>query len=217
MRLSSSPLPSVRNHPVRTGPQVRPYRSLFSRASNRRFSLGAKTFEDVRSVHMLGEKVRYISYFSLQNYWRRAISVKEGKGVQGPFSHFRKPHLKLYAPTDACYCQKVFRMGFAQCDEINCKNYRSGECSLTVGRPIELIDGLNCKFQKKVHLSTRVSNVRDYKDRFILRMLQDEARRENPGFRLFDSGSQRAKVFWIGAGYNQRPVGYLCTRFQRPF
>ncbi len=99
-------------------------------------------------------------------------------------------------------------MGIAQCDEINCKNYRSGECSLTVGRPIELIDGLNCKFQKKVHLSTRVSNVRDYKDRFILRMLQDEARRENPGFRLFDSGSQRAKVFWIGAGYNQRPVGY---------
>jgi GNAT superfamily N-acetyltransferase len=49
--------------------------------------------------------------------------------------------------------------------------------------------------------------VRDYKDRFILRMLQGEARKENPGFLLLQP-AEKAKVAWADAQEGRIPVGY---------
>ena len=58
-----------------------------------------------------------------------------------------------------------------------------------------------------VALRLHVSQVRDYKDRFILHMLQTEARRENPGF-LFLKPEEKAKIFWADVEGERRPVGY---------
>ena len=53
----------------------------------------------------------------------------------------------------------------------------------------------------------RLSPVRDYKDRFILRLLQTEARQENPGF-LYLKPEEKAKLVWVESGEGRMPVGY---------
>jgi hypothetical protein len=94
------------------------------------------------------------------------------------------------------------------CDVVNCGSYQSGSCALEKRSEIEILDALRCKYQRKVQLDTTFCRVRDYKDRFILRMLQEEARRENPSFVFFDRITESAKIIWLGKGSNKRPVGY---------
>lgn len=53
----------------------------------------------------------------------------------------------------------------------------------------------------------RLSNVRDYKDRFILSMMQDQARGENPGF-LPLKRDEKAKMAWLADSGRHTPVGY---------
>jgi hypothetical protein len=59
----------------------------------------------------------------------------------------------------------------------------------------------------------KIIRVRDYKDKFILRTLQVEARKENPGFKLFDECSQDAFLAWSLRDGAYEPAGYsLITR-----
>ncbi|MCE5295514.1 MAG: hypothetical protein LLG16_00195 [Euryarchaeota archaeon] len=62
-------------------------------------------------------------------------------------------------------------------------------------------------------LGLRFVRVRDYKDKFILRMLQEEARKENPGFKWFDDCAQDAVLTWNQRDGAMEPAGYiLATR-----
>jgi GNAT superfamily N-acetyltransferase len=60
--------------------------------------------------------------------------------------------------------------------------------------------------------SVRLSNVRDYRDRFILRELQRKAIVDDPGFPFFDPSKQRAKLVWTGKGKEREAVGYCLYR-----
>jgi GNAT superfamily N-acetyltransferase len=53
-----------------------------------------------------------------------------------------------------------------------------------------------------------ISKVRDYRDRFILRQLQAEARVENPGFLYLIEGKEKAKMVWAGDKEGREPAGY---------
>lgn len=53
-----------------------------------------------------------------------------------------------------------------------------------------------------------ISRVRDYRDKFILRQLQMEARTENPGFLYLIEGKERAKIVWAETGEGRVPIGY---------
>ncbi|MFA5312484.1 MAG: hypothetical protein WC375_04075 [Methanomassiliicoccales archaeon] len=55
----------------------------------------------------------------------------------------------------------------------------------------------------------RAVRVRDYKDKFILKMLQGEARKENPGFKWFDECSQDALLAWALREGVLEPAGYI--------
>ena len=61
--------------------------------------------------------------------------------------------------------------------------------------------------EERTALKPRLSPVRDYKDRFILRLLQTEARQENPGF-LYLKPEEKAKLVWIESGEGRIPIGY---------
>lgn len=61
----------------------------------------------------------------------------------------------------------------------------------------------------------RRTRVRDYKDRFILRQLQEEARHQNPGFCWLESGSQNAFVIWVDQGRGWEPAGYSIIAMER--
>jgi len=56
---------------------------------------------------------------------------------------------------------------------------------------------------------SKIVKVRDYKDKFILRMLQQEARKETPGFRWFDERSQNAEISWSDREGMLEPSGYM--------
>lgn len=66
---------------------------------------------------------------------------------------------------------------------------------------------------QRIHLV----KVRDYKDKFILKVLQDEARRENPGFKYYSEGREEAMLAWSNAGGVLVPSGYLIKSNERPF
>jgi hypothetical protein len=65
-------------------------------------------------------------------------------------------------------------------------------------------------------LRVSMSNVRDYRDRYILRELQKEARRENPGFKLLEPG-EKARIVWVQEEDGKAPAGYYvyCDRHRR--
>jgi GNAT superfamily N-acetyltransferase len=60
-----------------------------------------------------------------------------------------------------------------------------------------------------------ISRVRDYRDKFILRGLQDEARAENPGFLYLIEGKEKAKIVWIERETGMIPAGYYIYREPR--
>lgn len=60
-----------------------------------------------------------------------------------------------------------------------------------------------------------ISKVRDYRDRFILRGLQDEARVENPGFLYLIEGKEKAKIVWAKRERGMVPAGYYIYREPR--
>lgn len=62
---------------------------------------------------------------------------------------------------------------------------------------------------------TRTNRVRDYKDRFILRYLQEEARRQSPGFAWFDDSFQDARIVWNDQGSGWEPAGYSIIARER--
>ena len=60
-----------------------------------------------------------------------------------------------------------------------------------------------------------ISKVRDYRDKFILRGLQDEARVENPGFLYLMEGKEKAKIVWAKLERGLVPAGYYIYREPR--
>jgi len=54
----------------------------------------------------------------------------------------------------------------------------------------------------------RFVQVRDYKDRAILRILQIQARSESPGFVWYDGAKDRARLAWIRRGREGEAIGY---------
>lgn len=67
--------------------------------------------------------------------------------------------------------------------------------------------------EERLHL--HISKVRDYRDKFILRGLQDEARLENPGFMYLIEGKEKAKIVWARHEQGMAPVGYYIYREPR--
>ena len=67
--------------------------------------------------------------------------------------------------------------------------------------------------EERLHL--HISKVRDYRDKFILRGLQDEARLENPGFMYLMEGKEKAKIVWARREQGMAPVGYYIYREPR--
>ncbi|MGD1060424.1 MAG: hypothetical protein ABR879_03090 [Methanomassiliicoccales archaeon] len=65
-------------------------------------------------------------------------------------------------------------------------------------------------------VEVRLSNVRDYRDRFILRKLQEEARIADPGFPMFDPTKQKARITWCGVGAEREAIGYYLYREATP-
>lgn len=65
--------------------------------------------------------------------------------------------------------------------------------------------------------SIRLVKVRDYKDKFVLKVLQDEARRESPGFRYYTEGREQALLAWVNVKGDLVPSGYLIKSIERPF
>ncbi|MBC7107229.1 MAG: hypothetical protein H5T41_00310 [Methanomassiliicoccales archaeon] len=56
-------------------------------------------------------------------------------------------------------------------------------------------------------LGIKISTVRDYRDYYVLSILQREAVRECPGFRKLEDG-ERAKIIWIQSEKRWIPAGY---------
>ncbi len=54
----------------------------------------------------------------------------------------------------------------------------------------------------------KITGVRDYRDRYILRALQEEAKAADPGFPLLDPSKQKAKIVWVEASELLEPAGY---------
>jgi len=63
--------------------------------------------------------------------------------------------------------------------------------------------------------NVRMSKVRDYKDKFILNFLQEEARRQNPGFCLYDEMTQAANIIWLNQKGIWGPAGYSIASKER--
>ncbi|OPY34469.1 MAG: hypothetical protein A4E32_00196 [Methanomassiliicoccales archaeon PtaU1.Bin124] len=61
----------------------------------------------------------------------------------------------------------------------------------------------------------RTRPVRDYKDKFILKFLQEEARRDNPGFKQFDGSIQDARIMWVKTEGDWEPAGYVIISRER--
>jgi GNAT superfamily N-acetyltransferase len=78
-------------------------------------------------------------------------------------------------------------------------------------------DLANAKRENDAHRPhVKISTVRDYRDRYILSVLQREAIRECPGFRELREG-EMAKIIWIESEKGWIPGGYYifsrrCTR-----
>jgi GNAT superfamily N-acetyltransferase len=89
--------------------------------------------------------------------------------------------------------------------EIGCEDVKCSAFELN-GRSSTSVD--NEPRQEGVKARLRFSNVRDYKDRFILRSLQSHARKENPGFLYLIEGREKARLVWSGEGGAIEPVGY---------
>jgi hypothetical protein len=64
---------------------------------------------------------------------------------------------------------------------------------------------------------THIVKVRDYKDKFVLRTLQDEARRETPGFKYYIEGREEALLAWSNVKEEMVPSGYVIKSLERPF
>jgi len=62
----------------------------------------------------------------------------------------------------------------------------------------------------------RLRNVRDYRERYILHVLQMQAIECDPGFPLFDKSLQKAKIAWTDANGLPEPVGYYLYSEGRP-
>jgi GNAT superfamily N-acetyltransferase len=70
--------------------------------------------------------------------------------------------------------------------------------------------------EERPRLKVSLSNVRDYRDRYILQGLQKEARMENPGFKLLQP-HERSKIMWVEGEEGKSPAGYYvyCKRRRR--
>jgi GNAT superfamily N-acetyltransferase len=60
----------------------------------------------------------------------------------------------------------------------------------------------------------KLITVRDFKDKFILQMLQKEAMLENPGFKWFDEHLHKARILWALENGSRQPVGYYFYRVE---
>ncbi|HTY47745.1 MAG TPA: hypothetical protein VMB46_08805 [Methanomassiliicoccales archaeon] len=54
----------------------------------------------------------------------------------------------------------------------------------------------------------KITGVRDYRDRYILRALQEEAKGADPGFPLLEPSKQKAKIVWVDSTELLEPAGY---------
>lgn len=79
-------------------------------------------------------------------------------------------------------------------------------------------DWINCDCLENLDRSqgtklrnVKIVRVRDYKDRFIFKSLQIEARKENPGFKWYKDRSQDAFIAWSIIDGAIEPSGYVLT------
>jgi len=75
----------------------------------------------------------------------------------------------------------------------------------------------SCGTEARRDLVSHLVPVRDYKDKFILHLLQAEARGESPGF-LFIRPGERANIMWAEVEGERAPAGYyVCWDPRRAF
>jgi hypothetical protein len=95
-----------------------------------------------------------------------------------------------------------------ECGDVKCSTFGDSLGSRTDA-------GGSASAGQEQKLQLRISKVRDYRDKFILRGLQDEARLENPGFLHLIEGKEKAKIVWIKREQGLVPVGYYIYREPR--
>jgi GNAT superfamily N-acetyltransferase len=94
-----------------------------------------------------------------------------------------------------------------ECDDVKCSTLDIGRTRTEAGT------STSSSVEQRPQL--RVSRVRDYRDKYILRGLQDEARVENPGFMYLIEGKEKAKMVWVEKERGLEPVGYYIYREPR--
>jgi hypothetical protein len=94
-----------------------------------------------------------------------------------------------------------------ECDDVKCSTLDIGRARTEAGASTS--SGVEQRPQ------LRVSKVRDYRDKYILRGLQDEARVENPGFMYLIEGKEKAKMVWVKKEQGLEPAGYYIYREPR--
>jgi GNAT superfamily N-acetyltransferase len=70
---------------------------------------------------------------------------------------------------------------------------------------------------RSIDQGIRLVKVRDYKDKYVLKVLQDEARRESPGFKYYAEGREEAMLAWSNIKGEMMPSGYLIKGTERPY
>jgi len=90
-------------------------------------------------------------------------------------------------------------------EEVILSTYGTMALSLDSDVPISAFEELSSGGESPGPI--RVCSVRDYRDRYILAMMQKGALAENPGFRLFKF-TNKAKIIWVGGGIARVPAGY---------
>ena len=98
-------------------------------------------------------------------------------------------------------------MSQLECDDVKCSTLDIGRTRTEAGT------STSSSVEQRPQL--RVSRVRDYRDKYILRGLQDEARVENPGFMYLIEGKEKAKMVWVEKERGLEPVGYYIYREPR--
>jgi GNAT superfamily N-acetyltransferase len=94
-----------------------------------------------------------------------------------------------------------------ECDDVKCSTF--GSIGARADPRAQYAEG------QKERLQLHIAKVRDYRDKFILRGLQDEARLENPGFMYIIEGKERAKIVWTRREGGMVPIGYYIYREPR--
>jgi GNAT superfamily N-acetyltransferase len=99
-------------------------------------------------------------------------------------------------------------MSQLECGDVKCSTFIDSPCPRAEA-------GGEASAGQEPKLQLHISRVRDYRDKYILRGLQDEARLENPGFLYLIEGKEKAKIVWVRREQGMVPAGYYIYREPR--